>query len=57
MNCPKCDQRLYMLGCIFQEKGEFLTAGWCYNEKCSLHGGLIKFILKEDPPKKEVDTD
>jgi hypothetical protein len=46
-----------MLGCIYQEKGKFLTAGWCYNEKCSLHGELIKFILKEDPPKKEVDTD
>ena len=45
-----------MFGCIFQEKGEFMTAGWCYNEKCILHGKLIKFILKEEKYAKEKNN-
>lgn len=58
MNCPHCDQRLAVLGCIFQEKGKFLVGAYCYNENCDLYGRLIKFTLKENlnnASDKEID--
>jgi hypothetical protein len=48
MNCPHCDQRLAVLGCIFQEKGRFLIGAYCYNKNCDLSGKLIKITLKEN---------